>query len=166
MVVDEAVQSRRLTEDDLFPLTDMLRPAAPKWKEIGGALGIANSDLTKIENHAMLDVTGYLREMLSRWLRQAPSNHPWPTIQDLVDAVRRSGHEDLAVKLQKTTEEIGDPDKKSSELSSSVQYPEQRPNPEQRPEPADNTHRGMKYYIHYIQFLVKLLPYENTENTI
>ena len=157
MVTDEAVQSRRLTEDNLFPLTDMLRSAAPKWKEIGGALGIANSDLTIIENHTMLDVTGYLREMLSRWLRQVPPNHPWPTIQDLVDAVRCSGHEDLAVKLQKTTEEIGDPDKKSSELSSSVQYPEQRPNPEQRPEPADNTHRGMKYCIHTLH---------NTETTI
>ena len=160
MVADEAVQSRRLTEDDLFPLNDMLRPAAPKWKEIGGALGIAHSDLTIIENHPMLiseGVTGYLREMLSTWLKWAPPNHPWPTIQDLVDAVRRSGHEDLAVKLQKTTEEIGDPDKKSSELSSSVQYPEQRPNPEQRPEPADNTHRGMKYCIHTLH---------NTETTI
>ena len=100
MVADEAVQSRRLTEDDLFPITNMLRSAAPKWKEIGGALGIANSDLTIIENHAMLDVTGYLRKMLSTWLKWAPPTHPWPTIQDLVDAVRNSGHEDLAVKLQ------------------------------------------------------------------
>ena len=141
LVADEAVQSRRLTEDDLFPLTNMLRPAAPKWKEIGGALGIASSDLTIIENHPMLipkGVTGYLGEMLSTWLKWAPPNHPWPTIQDLVDAVQRSGHEDLAVKLQKTTEGTGDPDKKFSELSSSVQYPEQRPNPERRPEPADN----------------------------
>ena len=45
LVADEAVQSRTLTEDDLFPITNMLRPAAPKWKEIGGALGIVNSDL-------------------------------------------------------------------------------------------------------------------------
>ena len=103
MVADEAVQSRRLTEDDLFPITNMLRSAAPKWKEIGGALGIANSDLTIIENHPMLipkGVTEYFREMLSTWLKWAPPNHPWPTIQDLVDAVRNSGHEDLAVKLQ------------------------------------------------------------------
>lgn len=103
LVADEAVQSRRLTEDDLFPITNMLRPAAPKWKEIGGALGIVNSDLSIMEHDPMLipkGVTGYLREMLSTWLKWAPPNHPWPTIQDLVDAVRNSGHEDLAVKLQ------------------------------------------------------------------
>ena len=103
LVADEAVQSRRLTEDDLFHLTDMLRPAAPKWLEIGGTLGIANSDLTIIENHPMLipkGVPGYFREMLSTWLKWAPPNHSWPTIQDLVDSVRRSGHEDRAVKLQ------------------------------------------------------------------
>ena len=103
LVADEAVQSRTLTEDDLFPITNMLRPAAPKWKEIGGALGIVNSDLSIMEHDPMLipnGVPGYFREMLSTWLKWAPPNHPWPTIQDLVDAVRNSGHEDLAVKLQ------------------------------------------------------------------
>ena len=37
-----------------------------------------------------------------------------------------------------------DEDQELSELSSSVH------GPEQRLEPADNTHRGMKYYIHMI----------------
>ena len=103
LVADEAVQSRRLTEDDLYHLTVLLRPAAPKWKEIGGALGIVNSDLSIIEHDPMLipkGVPGYFREMLSAWLKWAPPNHPWPTVQDLVDAVRQSGHEDLAVKVQ------------------------------------------------------------------
>ena len=103
---DEAVQSRRLTEDDLYRLTVLLRPASPKWKEIGGILGIVNSDLTIIENKPTLlleGVAGYFREMLSTWLKWAPPNHPWPTIWDLVDAVRQSGHEDLAVKLENYT---------------------------------------------------------------
>ena len=100
LVADEP---RRLTESDLYPLAVILRPAAPKWKEIGGALGIINSDLCIIEHDPMLipkGVPGYFREMLSTWLKWAPPNHPWPTVQDLVDAVRRSGHEDLAVKVQ------------------------------------------------------------------
>ena len=103
LVADEAVQSRRLTEDDLYRLTVLLRPAAPKWKEIGIALGIKNSDLSIIEHDPMLipkGVPGYFREMLSTWLKWAPPNHPWPNVQDLVDAVRRSGHEDLAVQVQ------------------------------------------------------------------
>ena len=100
LVADEP---RRLTESDLFPLADILRPAAPKWKEIGGALGIINSDLSIIENKPTLileGVPGYFREMLSAWLKRAPPNHPWPTIQELVDAVQRSGHESLAVEVQ------------------------------------------------------------------
>ena len=41
-------------------------------------------------------------------------------------------------------EEFGDPAEECSELPSSVH------DPEQRTEPADNNHRGMKYYIHMI----------------
>ena len=50
-------------------------------------------------------------------------------------------------------EEFGDLAEECSELPSSV------PNPEQRPEPADNTHRGMKYYIHMISGQVS--PYRS-----
>ena len=97
------IYTGRLTEQDLFCLIDILKPVAPKWKEIGGKLNIKNSDLNIIEHKLTLiveGVTGYFREMLSMWLKWAPPNHSWPTIHNLIYAVRSSGHEDLAVKLQ------------------------------------------------------------------
>lgn len=93
----------RLTERDLYHLTKILRPAAPKWKEIGGKLKIETSELDIIAHQPTLiveGVPGYFREMLSRWLSWAPPNHSWPTIHNLIHAVRKSGFEDLAVKLQ------------------------------------------------------------------
>jgi len=92
----------RLTEQDLFCLIDILKPVAPKWKEIGGKLNIKSSDLNIVEPTYIIEgVTGYFREMLSiLWLKWAPPNHSWPTIRNLIYAVRSSGHEDLAVKLQ------------------------------------------------------------------
>lgn len=80
-----------------------MRPAAPKWKEIGGALNFKHSDLNIIECQPTLipeGVTGYFREMLSIWLKWTPPEHSWPTIYNLTLAVQNSGHENLAVKLK------------------------------------------------------------------
>ena len=93
----------RLSVRDLFHLTKILRPATPKWKEIGGALKFQNDDLEIIETRPTLivvGVTGYFREMLNTWLKWAPPTHSWPTIQTLIHAVRSSGEENLAVELQ------------------------------------------------------------------
>ena len=80
-----------------------MRPAAPQWQTIGGALGFLDSDLTIIQNTPMLipeGPTGYFRQMLSQWLNWAPPNHLWPTLGALEAALRSSGHESLAFQLR------------------------------------------------------------------
>ena len=80
-----------------------LRPAAPQWKTIGGSLGILDSNLTIIQHSPILfpeGSLGYFREMLSQWLKWAPPNHPWPTIEALVVALQNNGQESLAVNLK------------------------------------------------------------------
>ena len=92
-----------LTEQDLHSLTEIMRPATPQWRTIGGSLGILHSDLTIIEHNPVLiqeGITGYFREMLSQWLKWAPPNHPSPTLEDLAVALQSSGHESLAVNLK------------------------------------------------------------------
>lgn len=42
----------------------------------------------------------YFRVMMSQWLKWAPPNHSWPTIEALAIALRSSGHEDLAFNLR------------------------------------------------------------------
>ena len=44
--------------------------------------------------------TGYFRQMLSQWLKWAPPNHHWPTLEALEAAVQNSGHENLAFQLR------------------------------------------------------------------
>ena len=80
-----------------------MRPAAPQWQAVGGALGFLYSDLTIIQQSPLLipeGPTGYFREMLSQWLKWAPPNHPWPTLEALQAALRSSGHESLAFQLR------------------------------------------------------------------
>ena len=95
-----------LTEQDLYGLIDILKAAAPKWREIGGTLGILDSDLNIIQHTPLLTVegpSGYFREMLSQWLKWAPPNHDWPTVEALTLALQRNGHEDLAANLRSLT---------------------------------------------------------------
>ena len=69
---------------------------------MGLALGFLNHELTTIESKPLLvseGTTGYLRELLSQWLKWAPPNHRSPTIKSLGDALQSSGHESLAVDL-------------------------------------------------------------------
>ena len=92
-----------LTEQDLHTLTEIMRPAAPQWRTIGGSLGLLHSDLTIIEHNPVLiqeGITGYFREMLSQWLKWAPPNHPSPTLEVLTVALQKSGDESLAVNLK------------------------------------------------------------------
>ena len=88
---------------DLYILTEILRPASPQWRTIGGSLGILNSDLNIIQHTPLLiaeGLPGYFREMLSQWLKWAPPNHPQPTLEALEVAIHRSSHEELAVNLK------------------------------------------------------------------
>ena len=92
-----------LTAQDLYILTSIMKPAAPQWQAIGGALGFLYSDLTIIQQSPLLipeGSTGYMQQMLSQWLNWAPPNHPWPTFEALEAALRRSGPESLAFQLR------------------------------------------------------------------
>ena len=92
-----------LTGQDLFILTEILRPAAPQWKTVGLALEFPDYELATIEQKPLLipeGPPGYFREMLSQWLKWAPPNHSLPTLESLAPALQSSGHEDLAVKLR------------------------------------------------------------------
>ena len=92
-----------LTAQDLHILTSIMKPAAPQWQAIGGALGLLPSDLTIIQQSPLLisqGPPGYFREMLSQWLNWAPPDHPWPTLEALEAALRSSGSESLAFQLR------------------------------------------------------------------
>ena len=92
-----------VTEQNLHILTEILRPAALQWHTIGGALGIPEYDLNIIQQNQVLTVEGppgYLRAMLSQWLKWAPPNHPWPTIEALTLAVQSTVQEGLAFNLK------------------------------------------------------------------
>ena len=92
-----------LTAQDLYILTSIMKPAAPQWQAIGGALGLLPSDLTIIQQSPLLILegsTGYMRQMLSQWLNWAPPNHPWPTLEALETAIQSSGSESLAFQLR------------------------------------------------------------------
>ena len=92
-----------LTAQDLHILTSIMKAAAAEWKTIGDALGFLDSDLTLIQRSPMLipeGPIGYFREMLSQWLKWAPPNHSWPTLEALENALKSSGQESLALQLR------------------------------------------------------------------
>ena len=92
-----------LSGDDLHILTEIMKPAAPQWRTIGGSLGIPDSNLNIIQHTPILLLEGppgYFREMLSQWLKWAPPNHPWPTLEALAAALQINGQEGLAVNLK------------------------------------------------------------------
>ena len=76
---------------DLAFFLEQLLPIASHWKDLGLQLGLTLNELTTIENTPLLiprAPTSFLREMLHRWLNQAPPSHPFPTITKLCDALR------------------------------------------------------------------------------
>ena len=92
-----------LSGQDLHILTEILRPAVPQWRTIGGSLGILDSDLNIIQNSPLLipeGLPGYFRDMLSQWLKMGSLYHSWPNLKVLAVALQRSGHEGLAVSLK------------------------------------------------------------------
>jgi len=81
----------------------ILKSAAAKWQQIGLELGFLSSELTIIERKPMLlqeGDTDYFREMLTQWLKWAPPNNPWPTLEALSSALQNAGEESLAYSLR------------------------------------------------------------------
>ena len=75
-----------LKDQDLHVLYTIMKPAEPKWKEIGLALGFLYDELTTIEQKPLLipkGSTGYITEMLNQWLKWAPPKHKWPRLSAL-----------------------------------------------------------------------------------
>jgi len=92
-----------LTDKDLFVLLQILKPAAPKWKTIGLALGFLYDQLTVIERKPLLipeGDSGYIRDMLNQWLKWAPPDHDWPTVTALATALQSCQLENLAANLR------------------------------------------------------------------
>ena len=89
----------RVTERDLPFLAGSMKDAVSKWKEIGLSLGFKENDLTTIEHNPLLiskGATAYFREMLKQWLRWAPPNDSWPTLEALASALRDTGEEQVS----------------------------------------------------------------------
>ena len=92
-----------LDTEDLATLLELTRNAARQWVDIGLSLHFDKSELDEIQSHPLLiveGVPGFFREMISRWLKRAPPNHGFPTIDDLVSALQSAGEENVAYNLE------------------------------------------------------------------
>ena len=103
LILCSAAAEIRLKEKDLANLTHILKGAVAKWKTIGLTLGIPDADLTAIERKPLLipeGDSGYFRDMLSQWLKWAPPNHRWPTLEALAMVLNEAGEESRAYGLR------------------------------------------------------------------
>ena len=93
-----------LSEHDLQLLLRFTKDAAPKWREIGLALGFSMGVLdaiaAKLENTSRGPVACF-SDLLSRWLKFAPPKHRLPTPELLAEALREDtvGEERMALDL-------------------------------------------------------------------
>ncbi|KAL5505349.1 hypothetical protein EMCRGX_G006764 [Ephydatia muelleri] len=92
------VQQRRINR--LQP--DAQLGAHLRWKDIGRQLKMGHTETSSIVTTPGLTQTkDYFQELLHRWLKRAPPIHPFPTTEDLADALRGAGSENIAYKLAK-----------------------------------------------------------------
>ena len=93
-----------LDEHHLKPLLHFVNRAAPKWKEIGVALGFSVDELNTIAAKPKNISRGPIAcftDLLSRWLKWAPPKHHTPTLETLAWALMEDtvGEESMANKL-------------------------------------------------------------------
>ena len=84
----------------LLTLTD---EAAPLWQIIGVELGFTYGEISVIASKPLLipeGAQGYYREMIAQWLQWAAPNHPLPTVEALSSALRKTGREELALRIE------------------------------------------------------------------
>ena len=84
---------------DLKNILIAMKGMASRWYDIGIHLDFSDGELRAIQNMPLLlpeGVNGFLREMLSQWLKWAPPKHKWPTIECLAAALRNIGEEKVA----------------------------------------------------------------------
>lgn len=88
-----------LTEMDLKNVLIIVKSVASRWYDVGIHLGFLDGELKTIQNMPLLlpeGVNGFLREMLSQWLKWAPPKHKLPTKECLAAALRDVGEEKIA----------------------------------------------------------------------
>ena len=84
-----------LTEMDLKNILIAVQDIAFRWYDIGIHLEFLDGEL-KMPLLLPEGVNGFLREMLSLWLKRAPPKHQLPTIECLAVALRSVGQEKIA----------------------------------------------------------------------
>ena len=89
-------------EDDLFMY---IKSASPCWKDIARELKMTHVQTKDIiSTPGLTQQSDYFQEMLHRWLKWAPPVHPFPTTEDLADALRAVGKEGVAYTLVKSSQ--------------------------------------------------------------
>ena len=103
--------SAPLSRKDHQWLCEAVSEAAANWRALGRELGFTRDELEDIVTHPGLHrVKDYMDELLSRWLKWAPPNHPkLPCVEDLATALRSKsvGEERTAYDLMQMMESNG-----------------------------------------------------------
>ena len=113
-----ADMKHQLTPEDQEHLYECVQGAHLHWKDIGRKLKMTHAETSSIVSTPGLTQTrDYLQEMLQRWLKWAPPIHPFPTTEDLADALRGVGAENIAYKLTKHKDFMSAERQKSLEIT-------------------------------------------------
>ena len=97
-----------LSRKDHQWLCEAVSEAAAKWRDVGKALTFSYDQLKAIANEKSLNTDDhYMQELLSRWLKWAPPNHPLPCVEDLATALRSVEEERTAYDLMQIMESTG-----------------------------------------------------------
>ena len=90
-----------LGPDHLSEFFETLIFAKEKWRNIGTSMGFSREELSKIRNtDGLNDDTGYLQELLKRWLNRAPPHYSFPRLEELASALRQAGMHLTAYNLE------------------------------------------------------------------
>ena len=75
--------------------------AVANRRALGRELGFTHTELTEVTRRLGLHGDkDYIDEMLSRWLKRAPPNHPLPCVEDLATALCSVGEERTAYDIE------------------------------------------------------------------
>ena len=95
------------SEDHQWLCTTMSKAAA-RWRALGRKLGFTHDELGDVVRYPGLNEDkDYMDELLSRWLKWAPPNHPLPCVEDLASSLRSVGEERTAYDLMQKVESTG-----------------------------------------------------------
>ena len=103
-----------LREEDLTTIIKVAKlRGVTKWKDVGLMLNFKSSELEMIGKDLRLlteGPTGYFTTLLSQWLKWAPPNRNFPTLEALLEALRSDvvGEHKLALDLEDHFKTKGD----------------------------------------------------------